>query len=221
MPIDHEVKAGECIASIAKSYGFFPDTLWNDSANTKLKELRKDGYCLLPDDIVVVMDKRVGSVAAAAGQRHSFTRKGVPEKLVVRITSFKEGAHCPKANAKFTFYLDDVSRTDRETDSDGMIEEFIPPETVRAKAVFEDGETFEFELGDLDPIDSISGVHARLTNLGVDCGPPAETMTEGLEAGIRAYQEALTLPVNGLHDDAAFVARLEEDYENGPSHFEE
>jgi hypothetical protein len=38
----YTVKQGDCISNIAFKYGFFPDTIWNDSKNSKLRQDRKD-----------------------------------------------------------------------------------------------------------------------------------------------------------------------------------
>lgn len=213
MPLERKVKPGECIASIAAQHGFFPDTIWDDPANSDLKKLREDPNCLEPGDIVVIMDKRQVEVDASTEARHTFRKKGVPEKLVICITSFDGEEEAPKANAKFTLTIDGVARLDLVTDAKGMIDEWIPPGAKYAVAVFSDGEEFEFELGDLDPLGTIAGVHGRLTNLGFDCGPLNSSLTKKLEAAIREFQQSRGLTVNGFFDDEDFSTALGNEYE--------
>ena len=209
------MKPGECIASIAEQYGFFPDTIWDDPANSDLKELRGDPNCLMPGDVVVVMDKRMAEVAVDTEVRHTFRKKGVPEKLTVCIVSHDGEEEAPKANAKYTLTIDGKTRLGLTTDGDGMIDEFIPPRARYAVATFEDGEEFEFELGELDPLDTPSGVHARLSNLGFSCGRVSDADTDGTEftEAIREFQAARKLPVNGKFDDQDFAEALEGEHE--------
>ena len=56
MPVDHVVREGECIAVIAARYGFFPDTIWQDGANSDLRSKWSTGYMLVPGDVVHVRD---------------------------------------------------------------------------------------------------------------------------------------------------------------------
>ena len=72
------VKQSDCISSIAFKYGFFPDTIWNDSKNSKLKQDRKDPNVLLPGDEVYIRDKEEKEESCASEERHSFRKKGVP-----------------------------------------------------------------------------------------------------------------------------------------------
>lgn len=81
MPIRHTVKEGDCIASIAAEYGFFPDTLWNDPANKDLRERRASPYILAPGDTVAIPEKRIKQIEKPASQKHRFRRKGVPATL--------------------------------------------------------------------------------------------------------------------------------------------
>ncbi len=213
MPIQRVVKSGDCIASIAEEYGFFPDTIWDDPDNSELKDLRGDPNCLMPGDVVVVMDKRQNELAVDTEVRHTFRKKGVPENLTVCVMTNDGTEEVPKANANYTLTIDGKSRLGLTTDPDGMIDEFMPPRARFAVAVFEDGEEFEFELGELDPLDTVSGVHARLTNLGFSCGQPTEEMTEELSEAISEFQAARDLTVNGQFDDTEFADALEAEHE--------
>ena len=43
----HEVKQGDCMASIADEYGFFWKTIWHLAENSELRRKRTDPYVLL------------------------------------------------------------------------------------------------------------------------------------------------------------------------------
>ena len=85
MPLDRTVKIGDCISSIAYEHGFFWETIWNDPQNGQLKAKRQDPNILQDGDVVHVPDLRIREEPRATNQRHSFTLKGVPAMLRLRI----------------------------------------------------------------------------------------------------------------------------------------
>jgi peptidoglycan hydrolase-like protein with peptidoglycan-binding domain len=210
MPKTHTVKQGECISSIAFKYGFFPDTLWGLPENKALKDLRGDPHVLLPGDKVHIPDKRRAEVDGAAGQRHRFKRKGVPETLALR---FSDEADDPIADTPYILDIDgQVERG--TTDGEGAIDKTIPPNARRATVTFEgeegeEGLVFELQLGGIDPIEEETGLRYRLENLGYmgpDAGDPS------LADALRTFQEDHGLEPTGVADDATRDA-IESDYE--------
>ncbi len=198
MPARHVVKQGECISRIAFEYGFFPETVWNHPDNKDLKELRKNPYVLMPGDVVVIPDKRVKEVVKQMGQRHTFRRKGVPEKLVMKFTRGDD----LRANEKYVLEIDG-RRIEGSTDGGGVVELDIVPNAKNGKITFvEEGDEYELALGHLDPVTELSGVQGRLRNLGFYHGPVDGEMTEELEEAIRIYQERNKLEPTGKVDDA-------------------
>lgn len=85
MPIDHEVKQGDCIGSIAHEHGFFWETIWNDPKNAELRSKRKDPNILKEGDVVHIPDKTLKEHPGATEKRHTFVLKGAPAKLRFRI----------------------------------------------------------------------------------------------------------------------------------------
>jgi N-acetylmuramoyl-L-alanine amidase len=81
--LKYRVKKGDCIESIALSYGFFPGTLWSLPDNAELKKLRCDGNFLEVGDSVIVPKLRQKAAACESHKKHTFKRKGVPSKLLV------------------------------------------------------------------------------------------------------------------------------------------
>ena len=68
MPINYQVKQGDCISSIAFEHGFFGDTIWNHPNNKDLKTKRQDPNILMPGDMVFVPDKRLKEVSESTNQ---------------------------------------------------------------------------------------------------------------------------------------------------------
>ncbi len=203
----HTVKQGDCIASIAFKYGFFPDSIWNDPDNRELKDEREDPNVLLPGDAVYIREKEEKEESCAAEKRHRFKRKGVPEKLMVQ---FKRAGE-PRADADYTLDIDGTL-SEGKTDGDGKVEVAIPPNARKGKITFrEEGDEYELELGELDPVSEISGVQGRLRNLGFFAGDPDGQVSPALEGAIRAFQETQDLEVTGDPDDKT-RKKLEEVY---------
>ena len=166
MPIQHQVKQGECILSIAVENGLFWETVWNHPDNSTLKNTRKNPNELQPGDTVVIPDKQTKQENCAADQRHKFIKKGVPAKLRLKIPRDDQ----PRANQPFTINIDG-KYSSGQTDGDGMIEVSIPPNAVRGELKVGEGndeEGYQFLFGTLDPIDTENGVKGRLRSLGYD-----------------------------------------------------
>ncbi len=207
MSTRHVVTQGECIASIAFSYGFFPETLWNADENAELRKLRADPYVLSAGDVVTVPDLRNKEVDAGTGKLHRFRRKGVPEKL--RLT-FAIGED-PRANAPYELEVDGVVlSTDRSTDDDGTLEHFIPPNARQAIVRFHEDEAYTFALRCLEPLDSLNGAAGRLQNLGY-YGGPLEVQEDDaqFEAALIEFQIDNDLDPSGRLDEATSSALRE------------
>ncbi len=193
---NHVVQQGECISAIAARYGFFPATIWDDEANSRLKAERGDPNVLCPGDVVVIPDKRLRSEPAATEQRHRFRRKGVPERLLFQIV--EEGQ--PRANEAYVLDIDG-QLTQGTTDAEGAVVEFIPPNARRVRLLLgEERQEYVLDLGYLDPIDQLPGVQARLNNLGFDCGAVDGVLGPTTEAALKRFQRAHSLQETGTPD---------------------
>ncbi len=161
---DDTVEQGDCISSIAFEHGFLWRTLWNHSSNADLKTRRKDPNVLLEGDIVHIPDLTPKQAPGATEKRHKFKLKGVPAKIKVRF--LHDGK--PRANIPYQLYVDGISSSGK-TDRGGFVEARISPGAKQARIVLKDPNrdiAYNVALGNLDPIDTPSGVAQRLTNLG-------------------------------------------------------
>jgi len=190
MPKKHKVKKGDCIASIALDNGFFPDTVWDDPDNAKLKEDRESPYVLLEGDVVVVPDKRLKEESGADSQRHRFRRKGVPEILKLQFLNNGE----PRAKVAYSLNIDG-HWFEGETDDEGRIEQAIPPDAKKGKLTLDHHEEYELKLGHIAPVSEKIGVCARLANLGYLSDSDADD--ELMKDAVRLFQDDNDLEATG------------------------
>lgn len=194
---EYVVRQGECVASIACEVGHFWQTIWDEPANEPVKEARQDPYVLYPGDRLVIPDKRRKDEPGETEMRHRFVRRGAPEKLVIHFEINDE----PRANEDYVLTIDG-RETPGTTDPDGRVEIKIPPNARQGKIVFtESGDTYDLNLGHMDPITTTSGVQARLKNLGYYDGPIDGREGPKLEAAVQMFQDRHELAVTGTLDD--------------------
>ena len=195
MPV-YVVRQGDCISSIAFQFGFLPDTIWNHPQNAELKAQRIDPNVLFPGDNVFIPDKTLRQENAATDQLHVYTRKALPAKLKVRF--LRNGK--PLVNKSYILEIDGKS-SQGATDGDGNLECSIMPNAQHGKVTFTQfDEEYPLQLGCLDPVDEISGVQARLKNLGFYKPQPDGQMDDLTRTAIAALQTSQNIPSNGELD---------------------
>jgi len=197
----HTVKQGDCIMNIAEANGFLWDTVWNHPDNAELKQSRGDPNILFPGDIVVIPEVTPRFESAPTDQLTKFLKKTNRVQVSLRLLDLKRR---PRANVEYTATVDGDSSNGR-SDGDGYITITVPPNARELKLkVTEGSKTDEYilPLGSIDPIDELSGVQQRLTNLGYSCASEEGTLGELSKAAIRAFQKEMQLNVTGEIDDA-------------------
>jgi hypothetical protein len=210
MPINYQVKQGDCISSIAFEHGFFADTIWNHPNNAELKKKREDPNVLMPGDIVFVPDKRLKEVSEPTNQVHKFKCKNTPEKLKLQLLKENE----PRAGEEYELEVDDLKFSGK-TDSQGRLEQSIPPNANQGKLILNKGEEiYQLMLGHLNPHDEITGVQGRLRHLGFYFGSIDGKMSAELEHAIQAFQIDQDIEPDGELNDATLNA-LEKVYLEG------
>lgn len=204
---EREVGVGECLASIAFENGFFYETLWEHDRNAALKEKRQSPHILLAGDVVHVPDLRVKTVEAATGRRHTFRRRGVPEVLELRLLDDA----VPRADVPYVLTIDGVKHTGR-TDAEGRLRHYIAPNAAQGTLTLHPGgeqqEELDVLLRRLDPIDAVSGLAARLANLGFYAGGPTSEKSPALQEALLAFQRHHRLDPSGELDAATRSALL-------------
>lgn len=196
MPINYQVKQGDCIFSIAFEHGFFADTIWDHPNNKRLKDERKDPNVLLPGDTVHVPDKRLKELSEPTNEVYKYRCKNTPKILKVQFKYIET----PLKDLNYKISVDG-KETEGKTDSQGWLKEPISPNAKVAKVTLADGLEYELKLGILDPVDDVSGVQGRLHSLGMYDGPIDGRMNDETKIALGSFQLTNDLEVTGEADD--------------------
>jgi peptidoglycan hydrolase-like protein with peptidoglycan-binding domain len=73
-------------------------------------------------------------------------------------------------------------------------------------------EEYVLKFNDIDPIDTISGVQARLKNLGFYKGDITDFADEELENAVKAFQKSVNKTENGRWNDSATQQEIKDTY---------
>ncbi len=196
---------GETTSSLAKKKGFFWKTIWEHPENAGLRAKRKDPNVLYETDDIFIPEREIKKVSKGTEAQHVFRRKGEPSKIKMQMFALGK----PRANEDYIFDVDG-KQTNGKTDGDGKLEHFIPGDAKSGKLIFKGGkEIHSLRLGNLDPLDQISGVQQRLNNLGYNCGGENGKLGEKTKAALKKFQADNKLNASG-EPDAATKAKLQQ-----------
>jgi N-acetylmuramoyl-L-alanine amidase len=199
---EYRVHQGDCIWSIAKTAGLLPMTIWNHPNNSALKAKRKDPNILFPGDVVFVPGLAAAEFVRPVDRTHKFQLDGFRAKLRIRLLD--DGA--PRADEKYTLNVGG-KRTNGQTDSNGWITENVSAHAKEGMLFLQDGhEQYPIRLGELDPVDEVSGIQARLRNLGFYGGDIDGEMDDATSAAISLFQKDNQLEETGAADSATQAA---------------
>lgn len=171
----HTVEQGEYLASIAKDYGFSDwHTIYDHPENAELKKNRPNPNILFPGDEIFIPDKQPKQESCPTEKKSRFQVK-VPKAWLKIVLKDSEGKAL--ANQPYTLTVAWLKFTGT-TDGVGSVKQKIPIGIDTAELSLDKlGLTWPLKIGHLDPIFGgdgndliVSGVQARLNNLGYDCG---------------------------------------------------
>lgn len=196
----HTISQGESTTRLAFEHGLFWKSVWDHGKNGELRRLRKDPNVLLTGDEIFLPALRRKEETCAHEKRHKFKRKGVPEKLNVRFLDL-DGK--PYANEPYKLIIDDRLK-EGSLDGDGWLRAAIPPNARTAHVTvgkFGECASVEMNLGHLDPVSELTGVQARLRNLGCYQGPITGESSPEFELALANFREANGLDAKAGVDD--------------------
>ena len=190
-----EIKAGQCISSIA----FDEEMKWNKiylhEKNEKLRETRQHPNILLPGDKVTIPAKEAKEKEEKdVDTVYTYTRKVNPCGLQLRFTKFGR----PRKEEKFELWRDEVKVDEGKLNEKGILQVAIIRPDWKKVLIYlgEKREKYEFELGTIAPVTEPRGIQARLWNLGYYHGKLDDDFTVETENAFRRFMQK-----NGLLGD--------------------
>ena len=209
----YNVKQGDNLSLIALVFGYKDHTtIYNHPNNADFKKQRPDPDILFPGDMVFIPNLVIKEQSCATDQRWNFVLRR-PKKVLRIVVEDFEGKPMPNAAYRLTLQGTDqvrgrLDRTEQQTlegttDGNGRIEHPVPLNARRGTLAI-GSFVRDLKIGHLNPPsetedEGVSGMQARLANLGFDPGPVDGQLGPRTEAAIRAFQAQYPpLAVDGI-----------------------
>jgi len=203
----YRVRKGDCLSSIANAYGFADyQTIYQRPENAEFRQKRPNPNIICPGDVLFIPDLEKKDVSKGTDQLHSFKLKRPHVQLRLCL---KDDLHQPYENTKYHLQVG-VDHWEGFTDGEGMVEQEIQADATEGEITIfpgggdtpDEGHTFTLQLGDLDPVDEMSGVDARLINLGFGPADAEDSLSdEDRKEALQAFQAKFGLDVTGEMTD--------------------
>jgi hypothetical protein len=194
----HVVQQGEWVAKLAAIYGIAKwEDIWSRSENAALRDHRLSPNVLLPGDRLYIpaTARRSDPAASQATHRYRTSAPSLSLRLKLRLGEPSDGGSGAIKYVLTQTLSDGTSlETPGTTSSDGSIKARIHSKAEAASLALPDlNLVFPLELGYMDPVRDgdrpvISGVQARLNNLGFYCGPIDGVLGPKTVAAVAAFQ---------------------------------
>jgi len=196
----HIVEQGESVDSLAAACGHLPETIWDAPQNRELKDKGRERHSLMPGDRLFLPAVKPRTESVASGKAHKMSVKRPQAALKLRLLA--EGKAL--AQKPFVLVVDGVEERGT-TDADGLLERPVPALAQKAELTVGEGEEalhYTLLLRAIDPVSELTGVQARLANLGYGGVPVDGKAGIETEAALRQFQTDQGLDVNGQPDQA-------------------
>jgi len=196
MTQQHTVAQGETLLRIARQYGYKTSTaLYNHPSNAEFRALRPDPNLIYPGDVITIPPKKEKFMPLRANSLNTFVVQNEKQYFRLKV-AYDDG--------------DDITVNvlciDTVLQSDGLIEVELNNNdalTGNVDLYLKAGETtptksFAVQIGNLDPIDTLSGVQGRCNMLGFNCGKVDGVMGEKTRIGVKEFKYQHELDVDGI-----------------------
>lgn len=189
----HRVNQGEYLSGIAVAYGF-PDwkKIYYHPENADFRKRRSNPDVIFPGDEIFIPDIETKHYSRPTDQVHKFKLKR--PKVVLKVT-LKDAEGNAIANEPYLLVVgsDDF---EGQTDGGGTLQQEVPPNEEQGRIILRRlGLRYELKIGHLDPVHDddqdkaiVSGVQARLNNLGFSCGEVDGLMGPKTRSALRRFQ---------------------------------
>ena len=207
----HTIELGDTTSGLAFENGLLPQTVWDHPRNQQLKQMRENMNVLNPGDQLFVPERREKQVAKPVDQRHKFKRKGIPEVFRMQFVDYDK---TPLANEPYRLIVDGQIWKTGSLDSEGWVRTPIPAGARQGEIGIGEGYSgivLALDFGYLNPIADLTGVQARLRNLGYFDGAEDGKDSPELREAVRRFRKDRQLP-DGEEIDAALRDELKKQH---------
>ncbi|MFY8326655.1 PGRP and LysM peptidoglycan-binding domain-containing protein [Pseudoalteromonas sp. ZZD1] len=203
MTQQHTVAQGETLLRIARQYGYQTSkALYNHPSNAEFRALRPDPNLIYPGDKLTIPPKKEKFMPLRTNSLNSFVVQNEQEYFRLKV-AYDDGDDI--TGKRVVLNIGDQT-IDTVLESDGLIEiklEHSDALTGSVDLYLKDGEatpskSFTVQVGNLDPIDTLSGVQGRCNMLGFNCGKVDGINGAKTKAGVKEFQQAQQLQVDGI-----------------------
>lgn len=210
----HCVEQLECVDSVAAKYGISSSKILAAAENDGLKKLRGDLNVLCAGDVIFVPIFEAAHDSASTEKRHRF--RLIQDRVPLRII-LEDVNGAPLANLRYTLTVGD-ERFDGQTSSKGLVDHFIKATEQSGQLTVDLSDTeeerreiFKLAIGALDPISEVTGLQARLSNLGFSPGLIDGTFGPKTQAAMQEFQKSVGL-ASGNSIDEITERRLNDEH---------
>lgn len=198
------VRQGDYMTKLSHTLGFDADAVWADPKNQALREKRTDYDMLQPGDLLYVPDGRKPRLAIQVGSENAYVARIPKVPVVLKLQIGGE------ILAKEPYILRGVGPEPIEgaTDDKGYLSTEVAVHVREIEVeLTQKKRTLRIRVGNMDPLEELTGLQKRLTHLGFY--QPSYAGTENYEAcdpkqimtALAAFQSAHALPATGKLDE--------------------
>ena len=208
----HVVEAGDTLVSIGEACGIPWRKIYDHPENEELRAARPNPNVLSPGDKVIIPDRESKTLEVATGRVHVFRRLTARQYFSIHLYD-EQGR--PFAGNRYELRVESET-FEGKTGSDGLVSHVVPADARTGELEMwhsgddpEDSFVWQVRIGELDPIDDVSGTQGRLNNLGFEAGRASGEWNDQTESALEDFQRRRGLATTGTLDDPTRAALLE------------
>ncbi|MFN0130961.1 MAG: peptidoglycan-binding protein [Phycisphaerales bacterium] len=195
----YTVVQGDWLSKIAARFGL-PSwkTIYYAPENGPFRSKRPDPNLIFPGDEVWIPEPKIEPDPGDTEKKHRFKLKPRPPEML-RILVRRETGE-PYADRKFKIMVWDQNtqvllEKEGQVPGDGIMEQQIPVEAAAGRYMLWPNQdatgtplAWRLKIGHLDPVETVSGVQARLDNTGFHAGEVTGELNDQTTHAIAAFQ---------------------------------